>query len=122
MFAADNPEKAPSFTKEAPVRFVQQPVPFPFDHDAWRSRAAALSSVFKSYPEIFDSEVRVSADKVVRLQTSSEGTEIITEDTIYGVHVEGATRASDGQLLDDSRDWYAMGEAGLEEVPDPSER
>src|SRR5437588_514170 len=50
VFAAENSERAPSFTREQPARFIQPPAAFPFDRDAWRARAAALSAAFKSYP------------------------------------------------------------------------
>jgi predicted Zn-dependent protease len=62
---------------------------------------------------LFDSEVRVTTDKVTRLFVSTEGTRLITEEVIYGLHVGAVTRAPDGQLLDDSRDFYAPTEAGL---------
>src|SRR5262249_25028737 len=63
--------------------------------------------------QLFDSDVRVTADKTVRYFTSSEGSRILTEQTLYGVHVMAVTRADDGQLLDDSRDFYAPTEGGL---------
>jgi predicted Zn-dependent protease len=57
--------------------------------------------------------VRVTADKTVRYFVSSEGSRILTEQTLYGVHVMAVTRADDGQLLDDSRDFYAPTEGSL---------
>lgn len=115
VYAAEDPneEKASSFTKEKPVHFVQKPVPFPFDKEAWSRRARQLSEIFRDYPEIFDSEVRVTADKQIRIQTNSEGTELVTEETLYAVHIQAVTRAVDGQLLDNSRDFYAATEKEL---------
>ena len=55
----------------------------------------------------------MSADRVVRLQVTSEGTELVTEDTLYAIHVQAFTRAVDGQLLDNSRDFYAPAEGKL---------
>src|SRR5690606_5620805 len=75
--------------------------------------ARDLSRVFRAYPDVFDSEVRVTADKEIRVQTNSEGTELVTEETLYAVHVQAVARATDGQLLDNSRDFYASTEAGL---------
>ena len=57
--------------------------------------------------------MRVTADKVTRLFVSSEGSRIVTEETMYGLHVTAVTRAEDGQLLDNSRNYYAPTEAGL---------
>jgi TldD protein len=113
VYAPDDDDKAPSFTREQPVKTVEPPVPFPFSRDAWRRRASELSAMFRRWPEIFDSQVHVTGDKVVRIQTTSEGTELVTEDTIYAVHVDAMTRAPDGQLLDNSRDFYARSEAAL---------
>ena len=114
VYAAESEEEAGvSFTREKPVVFVQEPVDFPFDEARWTREARALSDVFRDYPEIFDSEVRVTADKLIRIQTNSEGTELITEETLYAVHVQAVTRATDGQLLDNSRDFYAASEGEL---------
>lgn len=113
VYAVDDEEEQISFTKEKPVRFVQEPVAFPFDRDRWAKSAREVSALFKDYPEIFDSEVRVTADKVTRIQTNSEGSELITEETLYAVHVQAVTRATDGQLLDNSRDFYAASEKEL---------
>lgn len=114
VYAAESDEEpGVSFSKEKPVKFVQEAVPFPFAKDRWRTQAQQLSSLFRDYPEVFDSEVRVTADKVTRVQTNSEGTELITEETMYAVHVQAVTRAVDGQLLDNSRDFYAATEAEL---------
>ena len=38
---------------------------------------------------------------------------IVTEETLYGLHITAVTRAEDGQLLDNSRNYYSPTEAGL---------
>jgi predicted Zn-dependent protease len=113
VYAVEDPKQAPSFSKEKPAKYVQTPVVFPFDRERWTKVAREVSARFKAHPEIFDSEVRVTADKVTRLFVSSEGSRIVTEETMYGLHVMAVTRADDGQLLDDSRNYYAPTEAGL---------
>ncbi|MET0406042.1 MAG: TldD/PmbA family protein [Cystobacter sp.] len=113
VYMVEDPKRPPSFSKEKPVRAIQPPVAFPFDHDRWVRVARELSAHFKPHPEIFDSEVRVTADKVGRYFVSSEGSRILSEDVMYGIHVTAVTRAEDGQLLDDSRNYYAPTEAGL---------
>jgi predicted Zn-dependent protease len=113
VYAVEDPKRPPSFSKEKPAKYVQTPVAFPFDRERWTKVAREVSERFKAHPEIFDSEVRVSADKVTRLFVSSEGSRIVTEETMYGLHVSAVTRADDGQLLDNSRNYYAPTEAGL---------
>ncbi len=113
VYAVEDPKQPPSFSKEKPTQYVQKPVVFPFDHERWRKVAREVSARFKAHPEIFDSEVRVTADKVTRLFVSTEGSRIVSEETMYGLHVMAVTRADDGQLLDNSRNYYAPTEAGL---------
>jgi predicted Zn-dependent protease len=113
VYRADDPERAPSFSREEPRSAVDPPAPFPFDRTRWREEVKSLSATFRAHPAVFDSAVRVNADKTVRWFTSSEGAALVTEETIYGIHVSAAARAVDGQLLEDSRDFYARTEAGL---------
>ncbi len=117
VYSVDNPKKPPSFSREKANTFVQPPVPFSFDRGRWTKVARDLSAMFNAAPRLFDSEVRVSAEKVTRYFVSTEGGRIVTEQTLYGVHIFAVTRADDGQLLDDSRDFYASAEEKL-----PSDR
>jgi TldD protein len=116
VYAVEESDKAASFSREEPVRYIQEPLPFAFDREAWKRRALALSELFRAHPALFDSEVRVNADRIVRVQANSEGTELVTEDAIFAVHVQAVARAEDGQLLENSRDWYA---ATAAELPAP---
>lgn len=113
VYSVDDPKRPPSFTQEKPEQYVQKPLPYSFDRARWVALSRAISSSFNAHPELFDSEVRVSADKVTRYFVSTEGSRIVTEETLYGVHVSAVTRADDGQLLDNSRDWYAPLESQL---------
>lgn len=113
VYTVEDPKRPPSFSKEKPNTHVQPPVAFPFARERWRRVARELSSRFNAHPEIFDSDVRVTADKTVRVFVSSEGSRIITEETLYGLHITAVARAEDGQLLDNSRNFYSPTEAGL---------
>ncbi|QSQ27775.1 TldD/PmbA family protein [Pyxidicoccus parkwayensis] len=113
VYSVEDPKRPPSFTKEKPGNLVQPPVPAPFSRERWVKLSREVSGLFNAHPELFDSEVRVTADKTTRLFVSTEGSRIITEEVLYGLHVSAVTRAPDGQLLDDSRDFYSPTEAGL---------
>lgn len=113
VFQVDDPKQPPSFSHEQPVQYLQKPVTLVFDRERWKRVAREVSARFKQYPELFDSEVSLTADKNRRLFVSSEGARIATEETIFGLHVTAWTRADDGQLLDDSRHYYAPLEGGL---------
>ena len=113
VYSVENPKRPPSFSREKPVEYIQPPLEFSFDHTRWARLARDVSARFKSARAVFDSEVRISAGKVVRYYVSTEGSRLVTEQTLYGVHLQGVTRADDGQLLEDSRDFYAAIEGGL---------
>jgi predicted Zn-dependent protease len=110
--AASEPRTA-SFSREAPTRHVDPPRPFPFDRERWRGLVRQATGAFRDHPEIFDSSVKVVAERHVRWFASSEGAAILTEQLLYGVHVQAVARAPDGQLLEDGRDFYARAEADL---------
>ena len=113
VFRPDEPDRAPSFSREAPARHVDPPAPFPFDRARWTGVVRDVTGLFRSHPAIFDASLRVEAEHQVRWFTSSEGSAILTERTIYGVHLQAMTRAPDGQLLENGRDYYARSEDEL---------
>ncbi len=113
VYMVEDPQRPPSFSREKPNTHVQPPVPFPFDRERWRRVVREVSARFNAHPEVFDSDVRITADKVVRIFVSTEGSRIVTEETLYGLHITAVARAEDGQLLDNSRNFYSPTEVGL---------
>jgi predicted Zn-dependent protease len=113
VYRPDDPGRAPSFTHEAPVRHLGPTLPLTLDAGRWRRVAKETSAAFRDHPHVFDSLVRVTADRQVRWLATSEGTRLITEQRLYAVHLLASARAPDGQLLEGGRDYYAADEAGL---------
>jgi predicted Zn-dependent protease len=113
VYVVDDPKKPPSFSREQPSTFIGQPASYTFDRTRWMALVRKVSARFNEAGKIFDTDVRVTADKEVRYFVNSEGSRILTEQTFYGVHIYAVTRADDGQLLDDSRDYYGFREAEL---------
>jgi TldD protein len=113
VYRQDEPNRPPSFSREAPVRHVDPKKPFPFERERWRAVVREATALFRSHPQIFDSSVKVVAEKQVRWFASSEGSAVVTEQTVYGLHVAAVARAPDGQLLENGRDFYARVEAEL---------
>jgi predicted Zn-dependent protease len=105
--------RAASFTREPPQRHVDPPRTLAFDRERWRRIARRTSALFKAHPNVFDSGVRVSAERQIRWIATNEGTRLVTESTLVGVHVQATARAPDGQLLETSRDFYGPGEGDL---------
>jgi predicted Zn-dependent protease len=113
VYRASDPQRAPSFSREAPERQVEPPRPFPFDRARWRRAVRDTTAAFKGQPAVFDAQVKVTAERQVRWLATSEGTRLVTERTLYAVHLLAVARAEDGQLLEGGRDFYAPDEAGL---------
>jgi TldD protein len=108
-------EGLPSFSREKPSRAVEPAEPLRFDRDAVSARVRKAGVIFKSYPDLFDAEVKVGADRVTRYLTTSEGSELINERAIYSTHVSAATRAKDGMLIEHEKSFYG---ATPESLPD----
>jgi hypothetical protein len=108
-------ENLPSFSKEQPTLAGDPPAPFGWDEPAMVQRARVASGLFKSYPDLFEASVKITADHVTRYFVNSEGSVVTAERTIYSAHVEAATRAKDGMLLEHEKDFYGK---SPEELPD----
>ena len=113
VYVVDDPKKPPSFSREQPSTYIGPVADYTFDRPRWTALVRKVSARFNEAGKIFDTDVRVTADKEVRYFVNSEGSRILTEMTFYGVHIYAVTRADDGQLLDDSRDYYGFREAEL---------
>ncbi len=113
VYRTDDSDRAPSFTREPPQRHVDPARPFTFDRARWRGEVRRLTGLFRGHPDVFEASVKVTGEKQVRWFTSSEGSALVTEETLYGLHVQAVARAVDGQLLENSRDFYARDEAAL---------
>jgi TldD protein len=113
VYRSDDPDRAPSLSRDPPQRHVDAPLPFAFDRARWRAEVKRLTAAFRDHPGIFDASMRVTADREIRWFTSSEGAALVTEAQLFAVHVQAVARAGDGQLLENSRDFYARSEATL---------
>jgi predicted Zn-dependent protease len=111
-------EKMPSFSREKAVRAVDPPVTLKLDRAAWDERLRRVSALFKVYPEIFDSQVKMSVDHQTRFLTTTEGTELVNERLIYSIQLLASARARDGLLINHFKSFYGASEA---ELPDDAE-
>ena len=116
--AIDNGDAVPSFSQEKPSVSVEKVEALAFDHERWKAEALKLSEIFKGQPSLFDSDVKIDAEHTTRYFVSSEGARVVTQNTVYAVHLDAVARAPDGQLLEDTRDIYAPTEA---QTPSASE-
>ena len=84
-------DRAPSFSREPPVRHVDPPAPFPFDRARWKEVVREVTALFRAHPELFEASLRVTAERQVRWLASSEGTGLVTERTVYAAHLHAAS-------------------------------
>jgi predicted Zn-dependent protease len=108
-------ESVASFSREKPQHAVDKPLVVTLDRPAWEARLRKISALFKAYPEIFDSQVKLNVDHQIRTMVTSEGTELINERLIFGLHMTANARAADGLLINHFKSFYGASEA---EMPD----
>jgi predicted Zn-dependent protease len=113
IYRPDDPERPPSFSREQPHVAIGRMAPRAFDREVWKRELRAQSGRLKEYPQLLDTQLRVSVDHEEREFASSEGARLVTEQAIYGLHAHAWARAPDGMLLENSRDYYAAEEAQL---------
>jgi TldD protein len=111
-------ENMPSFSREKPSRAVDPPMVVHLDRPQWEDRLRRLSARFKKYPEIFDSQVKMSVDHQTRYIVTSEGTELVNERLIYSLQLTASARAADGLLINHFKSFYGAHES---ELPDDAE-
>jgi predicted Zn-dependent protease len=106
-------EKMPSFSREKPSKAVDPAIDVTLDRAKWEDRIRRISALFKAYPEIFDSQVKMSVDHQTRYLVTSEGTELVNERLIYSVQLIAAARAPDGLLVNHFKSFYGARESEL---------
>ncbi len=113
VYRPDDPDTPPSFSREEPHVSIDPPAAHGLDRVAWERESREQTQRLAVHPELFDSQMRVSVDHEEREFASTEGTRLVTERVIYGLHVQAYARAPDGMLLENSRDFYGATEKEL---------
>lgn len=108
-------DEVSALTRERPVVHRE-----PLHHDdfpraAWERVLVDLSRRFLQHPEVYDPAICLSAERVHRWLTTSEGTQVITEDVYIQIGIEGWVLTDDGVYVEGSRQLYLR---AIEEVPD----
>ena len=111
-------EKMPSFSREKAEHTVDAAIALKLDRALWAERLRRTSALFKAYPEIFDSQVKMSVDHQTRFLVTSEGTNLVNERLIYSIQLIATGRAPDGLLVNHFKSFYGASEA---EMPDEGE-
>ncbi len=107
IYEVEDKEKKDSFSKEDKMSYYGEQLFINFDKKKYTEIVRRLSSMFVEYPEIFDSDVKIRAEKVTRILVNSEGTEVVMDKIYYSFVANAFSRADDGMLLQNDKSFYS---------------
>ncbi|NOZ85426.1 MAG: TldD/PmbA family protein [Deltaproteobacteria bacterium] len=99
VYSVKDDKHVDSFSREKPTTYFGPAKHFPFNKQKWIRFIRKASSIFKDHPAVFDHSIKVTAQKVSRFLVNTEGTEIVDDNTLYGIFISASARAEDGMLL-----------------------
>lgn len=107
IYEVEEKEKKDCFSREEKASYYGEEKKLMFDIGKNSEIAKRLSLIFINYPEIFDSDIKLRAEKVTMIFVNSEGTEIIMDKTYYSFVANAYARADDGMLLTNDKSYYS---------------
>src|SRR3984893_3406863 len=97
---AEEEDKSPDFSKEAPQTHTGEPLTPPaFDRSAWEGEIRRLSADFRKYSDVYFATVVLQVQNSNSRLVSSEGAAIATPSASTRLVMEAQTRAEDGMEL-----------------------
>src|ERR1700687_2371558 len=97
---AEEEDKSPDFSKEAPQTHTGEPLTPPaFDRSAWEGEIRRLSADFRKYSDVYFATVVLQVQNSNSRLVSSEGAAIATPSASTRLVMEAQTRADDGMEL-----------------------
>src|SRR6202048_1450173 len=97
---AEEEDKSPDFSKEAPQTHTGEPLTVPgFDRAAWEGEVRRLSGAFRKYSDVYFGSVTLQVANSNSRLVSSEGAVIATPSATTRMVIEAQTRAPDGMEL-----------------------
>jgi predicted Zn-dependent protease len=111
---AEEEDKSPDFSKEAPQTHTGEPLTVPgFDRPAWQAEIRRLSGAFRKYSDVYFGSVTLQVQNSNSRLVSSEGATIATPSASTRMVIEAQTRASDGMELLRVETFQAPSASGL---------
>jgi len=111
---AKEEDTSPDFSKEAPQTHLGTPAPpVVVDRAAWGERVAALSKIFREYPDVTQNIVMLTVQNETDYYASSEGSQVVTPHLAARLVVFAVTRADDGMDLFRAQTYEAETVKGL---------
>lgn len=97
---AKDEDDSPDFSNEKPASYKETAsLPAFPDQKAWEDLARRYSAAFRKYPQVEESLVFLLASDSHSYLVSTEGTKIVTADSIFRIMIQAETRADDGMQL-----------------------
>lgn len=111
---AKEEDSSPDFSQESPQTSIGKPAPpARIDTAAWQLRVAALSKIFRAYPDVYQNTVVLTVENETDYFASSEGSKIVAPHLQARLVVFAMTRAEDGMDLFRARTFEAETIDGL---------
>jgi TldD protein len=111
---AEEEDKSPDFSKEAPQTHTGEPLTPPaFDRAAWEGEIRRLSAGFRKYSDVYFATVLLQVQNSNSRLVSSEGAAIATPSASTRLIMEAQTRADDGMELLRVETFQAPAASGL---------
>jgi predicted Zn-dependent protease len=111
---AEEEDKSPDFSKEAPQTHTGEALTIPgFDRAAWEGEVRRLSGAFRKYADVYFGSVTLQVQNSNSRLVSSEGATIATPSASTRMVIEAQTRASDGMELLRVETFQAPSASGL---------
>jgi TldD protein len=111
---AEEEDKSPDFSKEAPQTHTGEALkPQSFDRAAWEGEIRRLSGAFRKFPGVYFATVVLQVQDSTSRLVSSEGAAIASPSASTRLIMEAETRADDGMELIRVETFQAPSAAGL---------
>lgn len=94
-----------SFSREKPVRFIDERRAFEARPETWAALARRLSARLRA-DHLLDGTVKIGAEQHRVYLVNTEGTRMVRDQVLYSLSLHAVARADDGMLLEQGRTWY----------------
>jgi predicted Zn-dependent protease len=111
-------EEIPDFSKEESVQKIAPRITSEVDRDKWEKIVKQLSTIFRKFPALHESQVNMHVSLLHKYFVNSEGTVFCQPQTLVSLVAHAAAQASDGMKLKHYIPFYAT---SLQQMPSEKE-
>jgi predicted Zn-dependent protease len=111
-------EEIPDFSKEEKVQKIAPRVTLKVDKGKWEKIVTQLSTIFRKFPALHESQVNMRIELLHKYFVNSEGTVFCQPHTLVSLVAHASTQAADGMKLKHYIPFYAT---SLQQMPSEKE-